>query len=187
MKKYLILIGLFLFFSIIETLFSILKYNELEKDKRDIECELAHSRINDPVKYFTIHDTVSIADIPVSNVSRSTYKKIADKQLLKDMKIEPNRVDEQQTVVTQYLDTFRLKKEEDVFRYHDEWIDCSLSLHDTTLRYSIRDSAVTVIHRIPKHHFLWWHWGTKGYDVKIRNFNPHARIKHAQYIKIEKD
>jgi hypothetical protein len=187
MKKYIIIIGICFSLSLIGSLLTERKFKEIEKEKRNLEIELAHSRINEPVKYFTVHDTVNIADIPVSSVSTNSYKKMADKQLLKDMKIEPNRVDEQQTVVMQYLDTIRLKKKADVFRYHDEWIDCSLSLQDTTLRYSIRDSAVTIIHRIPKHHFLWWHWGTKGYDVKIRNFNPHARINHAQFIKIEKD
>lgn len=187
MKKYFIIIGICFSLSLIGSLLTERKFKELEREKRNIEVELALSRINDSVKYFTIHDTVKIAEIPVSSISAHSYRNMADKQLLKDMKIEPNSVDEQQTVVMQYIDTFRLEKKADVFRYHDEWIDCSLSLQDTTLRYSIRDSAVTIIHRIPKHHFLWWHWGTKGYDVKIRNFNPHAKINHAQFIKIEKD
>ncbi|WP_407934619.1 DUF6549 family protein [Hallella sp.] len=35
-----------------------------------------------------------------------------------------------------------------------------------------------------KHRFLWWKWSTKGYKVKIINFNPHARVLYNQYVRI---
>jgi hypothetical protein len=158
-----------------------------ESKINDLQINLAHARISEPVKYINIHDTVKIASIPVSEIKQSSYKReFADKSLLKELNIKPNSVDEQQTTVMQYHDTIRLMREADVYRYHDKYVDFLLSLPDTTLQYSMRDSIVTIIHRIPKHHFLFWRWGTKGYEVKIRNFNPHAIIKHAQFIKTTK-
>ena len=37
-----------------------------------------------------------------------------------------------------------------------------------------------------KHKFLWWRWGTKGYQVQIVNFNPHPRINYSRYVEIVK-
>lgn len=37
-----------------------------------------------------------------------------------------------------------------------------------------------------KHKFLWWRWGTKGYQVQIVNFNPHPRINYSRYVEVVK-
>ena len=50
-----------------------------------------------------------------------------------------------------------------------------LQLKDSTFYYNIRDSLSTAVYREYRHHFLWWKWGTRGYRLKIVNFNPHAR------------
>ena len=73
-----------------------------------------------------------------------------------------------------------------LFYYSDQWADLSLSLKDTTFYYNIRDSLATVVYREYKHHFLWWKWGTKGYRLKILNFNPHSRVTYNKYIKAGK-
>lgn len=66
------------------------------------------------------------------------------------------------------------------FRYSDEWTD--VALHGDTLSIATRDSIVTVCERVYKHHFLWWRWGCKGYNVKLLNFNPHATITYNKFI-----
>lgn len=37
-----------------------------------------------------------------------------------------------------------------------------------------------------KHKFLWWRWGTKGYQVQIVSFNPHSRINYSRYMEVVK-
>ena len=37
-----------------------------------------------------------------------------------------------------------------------------------------------------KHKFLWWRWGTKGYQVQIVNFNRHPRINYSRYVEVVK-
>lgn len=162
--------------------------SSLQKENEELKVQLAHARINSPITYDTINDTVAVATIPVTVVSRSDYKKeLADKRLLEETDIPPNDVEEQYTMATGISDSVRMYRKADIFRFHDRWADFTLSLPDTLLSYSVRDSVVCFITRIPRHHFLWWHWGTKGYEVKIRNFNPNSTVKHAQFVKITKD
>ena len=78
------------------------------------------------------------------------------------------------------------RPDDSLFYYSDQWADLSLSLKDTTFYYNIRDSLATVVYREYKHHFLWWKWGTKGYRLKILNFNPHSRVTYNKYIKAGK-
>ena len=42
-----------------------------------------------------------------------------------------------------------------------------------------------VIHRIPRR-FLFIRWGTKALRQEIVSTNPHTRIVHAEYVKIER-
>ena len=45
-----------------------------------------------------------------------------------------------------------------------------------------KQERLALVYREYKHHFLWWKWGTKGYRLKIVNFNPHARVTYNRYI-----
>lgn len=74
------------------------------------------------------------------------------------------------------------KQQDSLFSYHDQWADLSLSLKDTTFYYNIRDSLATVVYREYRHRFLWWRWGTKGYRLKIVNFNPRSKVTYNKYI-----
>lgn len=115
---------------------------------------------------------------------------MADKELLKDLGLKPPQVEEQQTTVTVIHDTvtMRLAPDSASFVYSDYWADFRLivSPSDTTLAYSVRDSVSTIVHRDYKHRFLWWRWGTKGYRVKVINYNPHARLLYEQYVRVRK-
>ena len=68
-----------------------------------------------------------------------------------------------------------------------EWViyAAPAALMAMTLVYTVSDSVLTLVYREYKHKFLWWRWGTKGYKVKVVNFNPHATIRYNQYIKVE--
>lgn len=137
----------------------------------------------------TIRDTVTVATTAAASVSRHDYKTgIADLALLDDIDITPSTVTSQLATAQTVSDSVLLRPhtpDSAVFSYSDHWATFRLSLRDTTLRYAVRDSIVTIVSRDFRHRFLWWRWGVKGYRVKLVNFNPHASVKYLQYIKVE--
>ena len=57
--------------------------------------------------------------------------------------------------------------------------------HDTVRLFRWRDRWVAVEGRIPRR-VLFIRWGTKALRQEIRSANPHTRIVHAEYVKIER-
>nr|DAT42039.1 MAG TPA: hypothetical protein [Caudoviricetes sp.] len=139
------------------------------------------------VVYDTIHDTVPVASAPALVVTKEEYKKVTDKALLKDLNVKPAAITSQLQTEISTRDSIKLRaapKDND-YIYHDQWTDIHLSLKDSMLRYDMRDSIAMFIVRDYKHRFLFWRWGTKGYNVKLVNFNPRATIKYLKYVKVE--
>ena len=113
---------------------------------------------------------------------------LADKQLIKELRLRLGQIEAQQLSGTAIHDTVRLEaKANSRYEYADRWARFTLSMKppDTTIVYTVSDSVATIVYREYKHKFLWWRWGTKGYKVKVVNFNPHATIRYNQYIKVE--
>lgn len=135
----------------------------------------------------TIHDTVPVASVPALVVTKEEYKKVADKALLKDLDVKPAAITSQLQTEISTRDSIKLRAApaDNDYIYHDHWTDIHLSLSDSILRYNMRDSIAMFIVRDYKHRFLFWHWGTKGYNVKLVNFNPRAKIKYLKYVKVE--
>lgn len=162
---------------------------KLKQERESLAAELAHAQIAPPIVHDTIRDTVPVSTAPVVVMGKATYKKeIADKQLLNDLRLRAAQVEAQQLTGTDTRDTVRLTTNAGTaYEYHDRWADFRIEAKppDTLLAYSVRDSVYTIVYREYKHRFLWWKWGTKGYKVKVVNFNPHATIRYNQYIKIE--
>ena len=137
----------------------------------------------------TIRDTVTVATTAAASVSRHDYKTaVADRTLLNDTGIRASAVTSQLTTAQTMADSVKLRQhtpDSAVFAYSDRWATLRLSLRDTTLRYAVRDSIVTIVSRDFRHRFLWWRWGTRGYHVRLLNFNPHATVGYLQYVKVE--
>lgn len=135
----------------------------------------------------TIHDTVPVASAPALVVTKEEYKKITDKALLKDLDVKPAAITSQLQTEISTRDSIKLRAApaDNDYIYHDHWTDIHLSLSDSILQYNMRDSIVMFIVRDYKHRFLFWRWGTKGYNVKLVNFNPRAKIKYLKYVKVE--
>ena len=168
-------------------------YDSKQKEIDRLNLELAHARIYEPVQHDTIRDTIEVATANVSTVTGSAYKKeLADKQLLKDLNVSAGQVMSQDTKGISTHDTVKLVSDSShfdsfsLFSYADRWVSFHLSLRDTTLDYTVRDSLQTFVIRKYKHKFLWWKWGTKGYEVKVVSFNPHSTIEYNSYIQIDK-
>lgn len=160
-----------------------------KQEVEELKAQLAHAQIAPMVEYDTIRDTMPVATSVVIPVERSTYKnELADKQLIKDLRLKLGQIEAQQLSGTAIHDTVRLEaKANSRYEYADRWAHFTLSMKppDTTLVYTVSDSVLTLVYREYKHKFLWWRWGTKGYKVKVVNFNPHATIRYNQYIKVE--
>lgn len=185
-KKYLFaivfsVIALLLF--LLVSCFVLLQHNkELKTDLDKTKVELAHASITSPMQVDSIRGSIPVPVSPVTEIDKSTYKKkLADKQLLKELNIKSSQVEQQQRTESIVKDTVKLND----FSYKDKWAEFHVSLADSTLSYSVRDSVTTIIYREYKHRFLWLKWGTKGYKIKVVNFNPHSTLLYNQYIKID--
>ena len=170
----------------------ILAWHDASKSKQETEnlrMQLAHAQIEPLIQRDTIRDTVTVATSVVIPVERSTYKtELADRQLIKELRLKLGQIEAQQLSGTAIHDTVRLEaKANSRYEYADRWARFTLSMKppDTTLVYTVSDSVTTLVYREYKHKFLWWRWGMKGYKVKVVNFNPHATIRYNQYIKVE--
>lgn len=78
-------------------------------------------------------------------------------------------------------DTVRL------FRWRDPWVTVEGRIGRDSVVCRIRsvDTLRQVVHRIPRR-FLFIRWGTKALRQEIVSTNPHTRIVHAEYVKIER-
>lgn len=160
----------------------------LSEELEQARTELARAAV--PVQRDTIRDTVEVVTQAVVEVTPRRLREAlaADERLIKDLKLKIRQLEAMQTTTLETSDTVpaQYQPRDSCFYYSDQWADLSLQLKDTTFYYNIRDSLATVVYREYRHHFLWWKWGTKGYRVKIVNFNPHARVTYNKYIKAER-
>ena len=72
------------------------------------------------------------------------------------------------------------KTQPEQYNYHTKWIDVETA--GDSLRIRTRDSVTVFITKIYRHRFLFWKWGTKGYNVDIVNHNPHSSITYQKTI-----
>ncbi|WP_288278826.1 DUF6549 family protein [uncultured Prevotella sp.] len=165
-----------------------IKVGELEADVDRLSLELSHAQI--PLQRDTIRDSIEVVSQVVVEVVPKHLKEAlaADEKLIKEMGLKIKQLESMQTTVVEIGDTVpaTFQEDRDLFSYSDKWADLSLDLKDTTFYYNIRDSLSTVVYREYRHHFLWWKWGTKGYRLKIVNFNPRARVTYNKYIQAER-
>lgn len=160
----------------------------LSEELEQARTELSHAQI--PLQRDTIRDSIEVVTQTVVEVVPKKLKDAlaADEQLIKDLQLKVKQLEAMQTTTIVTGDTVPAHHNptDCMYYYNDQWADLRLNLKDTTFYYNIRDSLSTVVYREYRHHFLWWKWGTKGYRLKIVNFNPHARVTYNKYIKAER-
>lgn len=153
-----------------------------------LSVELSHSQL--PLKRDTIHDSVEVVTQTVVEVVPRKLKEAlaANKQLISELELKVRQLEAVQTTVVKTSDTVPAlhNPSGSLYYYSDRWADLRLDMKDTTFYYNIRDSLSTLVYREYRHRFLWWRWGTKGYRLKIVNFNPHASVTYNKYIKAGK-
>jgi hypothetical protein len=160
----------------------------LSEELEQARTELSHAQI--PLQRDTIRDSIEVVTQTVVEVVPKKLKDAlaADEQLIKDLQLKVKQLEAMQTTTIVTGDTVPAHHDptDCMYYYNDQWADLRLNLKDTTFYYNIRDSLSTVVYREYRHHFLWWKWGTKGYRLKIVNFNPHAHVYYNKYIKAGK-
>ena len=130
-----------------------------------------------PAERDTIRDSVTVITQQVLQMKEEEYKLQAyDRQLLHDLDIRLGQVMADQRTSLSTADTVKTDRSDSVYTYSDRWLSLRLNTADSILTYKARDSLQTIVYRQYKHRFLWWRWGTRGYDIKVINFNPHSNI-----------
>lgn len=140
-----------------------------------------------PMQRDTIRDSIKLVTQQVMVMDRGEYKLLAaDRKLLEELNLKLRQVVSDQRVSMVTSDTVKTKRLNSVYSYSDAWLSLRLDTADSILTYRARDSLQCIVAREYKHKFLWWRWGTKGYNVKVLNFNPHSTILYNSYIQVNK-
>jgi hypothetical protein len=140
-----------------------------------------------PMQRDTVRDSVKLVTQQVMVMDRGEYKLLAaDRKLLEELNLKLRQVVSDQRVSMVTSDTVKTKRLNSVYSYSDAWLSLRLDTADSILTYRARDSLQCIVAREYKHKFLWWRWGTKGYNVKVLNFNPHSTILYNSFIQVNK-
>lgn len=164
---------------------------DLKREIEQLREELAKQQQYVPLHKDTIHDSVEIVTQKIVEVEKT--KEVLtdeDRVLIKDagiavkelISLQKTGIETKDTVVMYAAVPQQPKSPEDsVFYYKDAWAE--FEFHNKRLKYAVRDSLAVAIKKEYKHRLLWWKWGTKGYNVKVMNFNPHSTIKYNTFVK----
>lgn len=166
---------------------------ELKKEIEMLREELARQQQYVPLQRDTIRDSVETITQKIVEVEK--IKEVLtdeDRVLLKDAGIAVKELISLQKTGTETRDSVVMSavsavsqqnnsKEDSIFFYKDAWAE--FEFHNKRLKYSVKDSLAVAVKKEFKHRFLWWKWGTKGYNVKVMNFNPHSTIRYNTFVK----
>lgn len=144
------------------------------------------------IQYGKLDDSLSVAKNTALQAKCNELKELhlADTKLIKELKVKLKDVKSIHTASSSTKDTVKIEPvpntADSVFSYQDKWLSLHIDIPARLCQYSSRDSLTTIVSRTYKHKFLWWRWGTKGYQVQIVNFNPHSRINYSRYVEVVK-
>ena len=159
---------------------------ELKRENERLREELARQQQYVVLTRDTIRDTVEVVTQQIVEVEKiKNVLTSEDKELLKDLSLKVSELESLQKTGMVVRDTVYLERKDSSesapLYYKDAWAE--FEFHDKKLRYSVRDSLAIAVRKEYKRRFLWWKWGTKGYEVKVANFNPHSTVRYNTYIK----
>lgn len=159
---------------------------QLRKENERLREELAKQQQYVPLQRDTIRDSIKVITQKVREVEK--IKEVLskeDRQLIKDLGIKVKELESLQKTGMETRDTVILVEKDSTDKsplvYHDAWTD--IEYLDRKLTYAMRDSLAIALKREYKHRLLFLRWGTKGYDVKVVNFNPHSSVRYNTFVK----
>lgn len=158
----------------------------LKKENELLRRELALAQKYVPLQRDTIRDTVEVVTqkvVEVEKVKSALTKE--ERELLKDLGMKVRELESLQQTGIVTKDTVWLVGKDSTdgspLVYHDAWTD--IEYRDKRMVYAMRDSLAIALRNEYKHRFLFIRWGTKGYEVKVANFNPHSSVRYNTFVK----
>ena len=157
----------------------------LKKENELLRRELALAQKYVPLQRDTIRDTVEVVTqkvVEVEKVKSALTKE--ERELLKDLGMKVRELESLQQTGIVTKDTVWLVGKDSTdgstLVYHDAWT--YIEYRDKRMVYAMRDSLAIALKREYKHRFLFIKWGTKGYEVKVANFNPHSSVRYNTFV-----
>lgn len=157
----------------------------LKKENELLRRELALAQKYVPLQRDTIRDTVEVVTqkvVEVEKVKSALTKE--ERELLKDLGLKVRELESLQQTGIVTKDTVWLVRKDSTdgspLVYHDAWTD--IEYRDKRMVYAMRDSLAIALRKEYKHRFLFFRWGTKGYEVKVANFNPHSSVRYNTFV-----
>ncbi|HEY6915156.1 MAG TPA: DUF6549 family protein [Paludibacter sp.] len=135
------------------------------------------------------HSAAKVEALTYTKKEASTYAKRPIEQA-KELNIKPKDI-VSTTEIGMQTDTHvtaTIQPVDSCFTYKDSFNTVYGCIHPkfVTLDIHTRDSLTTFVNRIPKHHFLWWSWGTKAIELNIIAQNPKTTFNYLRYIELKK-
>lgn len=169
--------------------------NKYKKENERLREELARVQQYVPLDRDTIHDSVEVITQKVVEVER--IKEVLskeDRQLIKDLGMKVQELEAMMKTGLETRDSVQLSAvvqqntgrdsiRDSILRYRDAWTEIVYDERNRKMAYTVKDSLAVAVKREYKYRFLWWKWHVKGYEVKVVNFNPHARINYNSVVK----
>lgn len=157
----------------------------LKEQVRDLQLQLAESR--QKADTFYIRDSVFVWKERIVEVDKTDYKKqLADKALIKELQLKIDQIESESRTSIVTRDTVVMTPVSDsVFTYRDQWLFFSFDINSRVLGCEVRDSLSTFVAREYKHKFLWFRWGTKGYNVYVVSHNPKCKVEYEKFIRVK--
>lgn len=159
------------------------KYSSVLEESESLKVQLASMSVIPSVRY--IHDTIPVFIDKVVEVDRTDYKKmLADRKLIEELGLRIKQVESENRMLLRNQDSVLMVLRDSIYTFSDRWATFSLNTRSNVMEYSVCDSLSTIVSREYKHRFLWFRWGTKGYNVHIVSHNPRSRVEYSRFIKV---
>ena len=167
----------------------------LKKEIERLREELARQQQYVPLEREKIRDTVFMVTQKIVEVEKvKEVLSAEDRELLKDMGTKISALESYQKMGTQTeaevtltptkeADDKGSSQRDSLLNYSDAWLDLKYNIISSNLQIRFRDSLAIAVEKEYKRKFLWWRWGTKGYQVKAVTFCPYTTIRYNTYVK----
>lgn len=169
--------------------------NKYKRENERLREELARVQQYVPLDRDTIHDSVEVITQKVVEIEK--IKEVLskeDRQLIKDLGMKVQELEAMMKTGMETRDSVQLSAviqqntgrdsiRDSILRYRDAWTEIVYDERNRRMAYTVKDSLAVAVKREYKYRFLWWKWHVKGYEVKVVNFNPHARINYNSVVK----
>ena len=189
-----VLIGVLLLGVYIASKQAITNRQKYQREKSNVESlmtDIEHARTK------AGEDVATIGELQLT-VDEFKKLRAEDAKLIKELKIKASEVKEVvKTVVKthiEYKDTLiEVAPNQFVWNKDTTWwsvrqkINFTVKPPQVDFKMASRDSLTHVLYKVPKFKFLWWHFGTKGYKIKVVSHNPQSEIAYSEWINVSKD